>query len=242
MYHTADFRGARPVTSYNFTRTRYDACETTDSLERSTGPGRYAFAAADMNCGSCYQPNPKVRLQKTGDSEIAHYGRTDVESELLNLTRSASHCAAKEYQPATNPFNRDSLLRMPDCTGLRLGEDTRLNNPACNIRGAGINRFEWPCIDPQKNVEMPFDWGVQARTLAKDNHRPCVPRPIDVSPSLPQPPFPLPRPEAVPAPMLVAVPAAPQPVACMGTPGNFGPAPIGPPLVQYAPRRNLAAL
>ena len=33
---------------------------------------------------------------------------------------------------------------------------------------------------------MPFDHNINNRLVAKDNHRPCIPKPIDVNHSLPQ--------------------------------------------------------
>ena len=65
-------------------------------------------------------------------------------------------------------------------------EDTRLSNPACNLRGTGWNRWEWLCLNPQERVLMPFDHNINNRLVAKDNHRPCIPKPIDVNHSLPQ--------------------------------------------------------
>lgn len=64
-------------------------------------------------------------------------------------------------------------------------EDTRLSNPACNLRGTGINRWEWLCLNPQDRVEMPFDYNISNRIVVKDNHRPCVPTPLDPSPMIP---------------------------------------------------------
>ena len=32
-----------------------------------------------------------------------------------------------------------------------------------------------------------FDFNINNRLIVKDNHRPCVPRPIDQSPALPPP-------------------------------------------------------
>lgn len=233
---SAEFAGAQPIKSNNFTRQRYDACEMKDAVARSTGPGRYMMATTDLNCMGCFIPNPKVRLQKKGDSEKAHYGRTDVESELLNLSRSASKCPSREYNPATNPVSRDSALHMPDCRDLPFDQDTRMTNPACNLRGTGINRFEWPCTDPQKSFEIPFDWGIQARILAKDTHRPCVPRPIDVTPSLPMPPIPAaPRPNAAPTVPIVINEFS---KACLGT--DAAPiAPIGPSELRFNARPEL---
>ena len=34
---------------------------------------------------------------------------------------------------------------------------------------------------------MPFDTNINNRLVVKDNHRPCIPTPLDVSSSLPKP-------------------------------------------------------
>ena len=65
-------------------------------------------------------------------------------------------------------------------------DDTRLSNPPCNLRGTGINRWEWLCLNPQDRVEMPFDYNVSNRIVVKDNHRPCVPTPLDQQNLLPR--------------------------------------------------------
>ena len=65
-------------------------------------------------------------------------------------------------------------------------EDTRLSNPPCTLRGTGINRWEWLCRNPQERVFVPFDFNISDKTLAKDNHRPCVPNPLDQTLVLPR--------------------------------------------------------
>ena len=66
-------------------------------------------------------------------------------------------------------------------------EDTRLTNPSCNLRGTGWNRWEHLlCGNPQERVEIPFNWNISNRIQAKDNHRPCIPSPLDPTPALPR--------------------------------------------------------
>ena len=71
-------------------------------------------------------------------------------------------------------------------------EDTRLSNPACNLRGTGFNRWEHLDRNPQETFEVPRSNGlfaptVSTRIIVKDNHRPCLPKLIDQSESLPKP-------------------------------------------------------
>ena len=81
---------------------------------------------------------------------------------------------------------RGEKIVFKDCTLLQQ-EDTRLSNPACNLRGTGWNRWEWLCHDPQERVLMPFDYHINTNILERDNHRPCVPEPMDQTMSLPVP-------------------------------------------------------
>jgi hypothetical protein len=66
-------------------------------------------------------------------------------------------------------------------------ESTRLSNPPCTLRGTGWNRWEWLCKNPQDKVAIPFDHMIDSVLVAKDNHRPLLPKPIDQSLALPVP-------------------------------------------------------
>lgn len=77
-----------------------------------------------------------------------------------------------------------NLTHWKDC-GMSV-DDTRLSNPPCNLRGTGINRWEWLCLNPQDRVEVPFDTNISNRIVVKDNHRPCVPTPLDQQGVLPR--------------------------------------------------------
>jgi hypothetical protein len=61
-------------------------------------------------------------------------------------------------------------------------EDTRLSNPPCTLKETGINRWEWICYDPQDKAIEDFDRiPVNYRMVAKDNHVPCIEKPMDQS-------------------------------------------------------------
>ena len=77
-------------------------------------------------------------------------------------------------------FQKGPLTHFKDCD-VAPREDTRLSNPINNLRGTGWNRWEWLCLNPQERVLMPFDHAIN-RIVVKDNHRPCVPTPIDETP------------------------------------------------------------
>jgi|APSaa5957512535_1039671.scaffolds.fasta_scaffold56838_1 hypothetical protein len=69
------------------------------------------------------------------------------------------------------------LMHFKDCT--IPSEDTRLSNPPSNLHGTGWNRFDYLHQNPQDNAIFKFHVPINNRLVVKDNHRPCVPRPIN---------------------------------------------------------------
>ena len=174
----------------SFNRLNYDTCSYKHVLRESTAPGQYRLLTPSVGCDPCYPKEPKFRVQSQGVVLTGPMAATDTESELFNIVREESKCPSKRHLPnmrqdgtmcdtERNPFYKE--CEPPH------SEDTRLTNPACNLRGTGWNRWEWLCLDPQERVLIPFDYNIDNRLLSKDNHRPCLPKPLDVTPSLPNP-------------------------------------------------------
>ncbi len=192
----------------SFSNLFYDKEAYKQSLNQSVGPGVYTLSSFNQ-CGQCYPYPPSVRLQKQGDSHIKGQSLIDVDSELSGITRKQSKDINQQYNPEC-PDNTCTSGEVcgqgvvGNCKGRKRGErhsdgglqhwkdcfipaeDTRLSNPSCNLRGTGWNRWEWLCINPQDNVEIPFDWNINNRLVVKDNHRPCIPKPISPEPALPK--------------------------------------------------------
>jgi hypothetical protein len=55
------------------------------------------------------------------------------------------------------------------------------------LRSTGWNRWEWLCQNPQDKALMPFDFLISNRLMMKDNHRPCLPKPLDQCAMNPEP-------------------------------------------------------
>jgi hypothetical protein len=186
----------------------YDEGAYKKSINESVGPGIYRLAEPRVSCEPCYPYAPSIRLQKSGDSVSSKLPLVDIDSELMNITRKLSKDPMKQYIPhcpnsmctsgevcgqgvvgrcnnmkSGSRFNDTSLTHFKDCQ--LPAEDTRLSNPSCNLRSSGWNRWEWLCKDPQENVFMPFDYNISNRLIVKDNHRPCIPNPIDQTLALP---------------------------------------------------------
>lgn len=192
----------------SFSKNIYDKESYRQSISQSVGPGVYRMATPPISCEPCYPYPPSVRLQKRGDSLIKNTPLVDVDSELSGITRKLSKNINEQYIPQCpdsvctsgevcgqgvvgqcsgmkrgERASDSNLVHMPDC--FIPAEDTRLSNPSCNLRGTGWNRWESLCKNPQERVEMPFDWNINNRIVVKDNHRPCIPNPIDPTPALP---------------------------------------------------------
>jgi hypothetical protein len=73
-------------------------------------------------------------------------------------------------------------------------KNSRLDENASTLRGTGMDRFSSEVVFecPQANVLIPFDYNINNRIVTKDNHRPCIPVPIEQT--LPLPPKALPLP------------------------------------------------
>jgi hypothetical protein len=164
----------------SFNRLTYDTCSYVHDLDASLKVGEYMINTPfqDQNC---FFPNPYIRLNNNGAS-ICDSNLIDVDSELSGLNVKATKCPSKKFIPSNKPFC--NFVNMKECSFLS-PEDTKLSNPACTLRGTGWNRWEWLCEDPQTHVLMPFETGVNNRIVVKDNHRPCIPTPMDVDNSLP---------------------------------------------------------
>jgi hypothetical protein len=190
----------------SFTRPSFDTCSYRHELYQTIGPGEYQVAKP-APCNPCFVSDPHIRMQRFGASVSKNTAMIDVDSELLGITRKFSKCPEFKYLPhcnvsgngGANPggyvdekFN-NSTIKL-DCELLHFGdencfepvEDTRLSNPPATLRGTGINRWEWLCRNPQERIHIPFDFNINDRTLAKDNHRPCIPNPLDQTLALPR--------------------------------------------------------
>ena len=157
----------------SFTRNKYDKTYYDEYLRTVN-----SFSDEIMNVprnvqpNGCFNNNPEVR-----QSKMQNIRNIDAETSLRNL----------DYRQDDRPANCGNDI----CKTQMLGGDevkqspcnfvtssTRLDNPASNIRGVGINRFEYPLsIRPLCENMM----GVSSRLLVKDNYKLKVDTPLDQS-------------------------------------------------------------
>tara|TARA_A100001015_G_scaffold8266_2_gene10157 strand:+ start:2345 stop:2959 length:615 start_codon:yes stop_codon:yes gene_type:complete len=175
----------------SFNRLRYDNCSYRDFLQNSVRAGNYYFTTPAISCEPCYPYPPSIRLQKKGNSLVKGASLDEVESELRGITRRHTDCLDSYYIPKEgkiqigNKYIDDTMIDFKDCTQSQ--ENTRLSNPACTLRGTGVNRWVPLCLDPQKKLLIPFDTNISNRLVMKDTFRPCLPNPMSQTDALPNP-------------------------------------------------------
>ena len=175
----------------SFEKLRYDPCSYEERLKATTYPGVYKLNTPANDCEPCAQDipdDPFIRYQTWGPSACPPGIVVDDSSELLGLTRRASECPSKQYLPSSMPSQPRCAAPAKSKGPCRVPtEPTRLSNPPCTLRSTGINRWEWLCEDPQKRAMVPFQTNINYRMVAKDNHRPCYPTPLDQTDLMPSP-------------------------------------------------------
>ena len=167
----------------SFERLSSDSCSYEQKLRESIGPGAYQLGTPANDCTPCARDvptDPYIRYQSFGPGICPPGSSIDTNSDLIGITRKASKCAADQYLPSSKPVGNVCAPKgQLDC---RPGtEPTRLSNPPCTIKETGYNRWEDLCWNPQDRAIIPFEWNTSYRMVAKDNHTPCIPNPIDQS-------------------------------------------------------------
>lgn len=175
----------------SFNRLNYDTCTYKQNLKQSVGVGGYGVGTPRLDCHTCFPADPSIQMGQShigpitkgvGGSTCVDKPLVDVSSELLGITRQATNCPTGKFMPKDAEFCE---YQHPDMCPAMTSEDTRLSNPPCTLRSTGWNRWEWLCQDPQSRVLIPFDYNINYRLVSKDNHRPCIPRPINQADALP---------------------------------------------------------
>lgn len=165
----------------SFSRLGYDDGTYKYNLKQSISPGMYQVDKPRNDCDGCFFPD--VTMDRYG---VAVYpSLIDVDSELMGITRKASECPANKYIPTDkNQFGEKKFVK--ECRWL-IPEHTLISMPKCTLHEIGVNRFEYLCHSVQSNALIPFDYNISNRIVTKDNHRPCIPNPIDQTCALPPP-------------------------------------------------------
>jgi hypothetical protein len=165
----------------SFQRLSYDRCAYDERVNDSAYAGQYMLMNPLGCTKSLFVEDPQIHMSKNLSSwnnyapNCTDINLVDVDSELSGMNQTATKCRDRVWKKC-----KDVPLGAPTSEGADVaGEFTRLSNPAANIRGETVNRWEWLPCDPQMNATtiLPFEINGSSRLISKDNHIPCV-RPV----------------------------------------------------------------
>jgi hypothetical protein len=152
----------------SFTRYNDDPIRITKRLQISTNEGRYYLNTPGWGDKPNYINDPHIRLQGWGANYLNN--AIGIENDLHGLTRKTGHDeiesnnylkhSAYDYTNTKSyPVNNDILV-----------EESRAILPGFLFRDAEMYRWEKPLLDPQANIEIPFNYEMSSRIIVKDNY------------------------------------------------------------------------
>lgn len=186
-------------------RLRYDTDTYRTDLNQSVRPMNWTLDPVRNNQPTlCFPEDPFYRSTQ-GVSLKANESLIDTESDLRLLNLRASRDPQKKYLPkCTDNKNcepcrkgypcgngdvlqdkckqcQDPLIDFKVCNRPTT-DQTRLSNPQCTMRSTGINRFNPLYLNNQDETKwlVQGEVGISSRSVARDNHFPCIPRVMTV--------------------------------------------------------------
>ena len=156
-----------------FTRFKYDDCRTKKSLQQATDVGKWILNVPGNGSNPYYIEDPHIRIQKWGGN--LRTNTINLESDLRGVNRNLGRdCLGKDNYKNFNVSNE--AIQYPSSSNLTT-EQSRATNPAWWYRDLEQNNFEYPPLNPQTNVCLPFQSNLSTRILEKDYYTPkrdCV--------------------------------------------------------------------
>ena len=134
--------------------------------DQSKGPGLYQLDHSLKNNLPVYPwaPGTNVVIDKNGINRDV----VDTHSELLNLTRPLTKNIHLDYSPYDSKVFENKLY---GDDGYFKQVNSRITDPAFDLKEFGINRWEHLQIDPQANAIEPFPReGVNTVLVTLDTH------------------------------------------------------------------------
>lgn len=162
-------------------------------MQQSVAPMQYRlFNNYGVHTNPCRMNDVGI-LGTNGASSHPERSLIDVDSNLKNLNIPLSNASCTQYVPdcpcgksVDDCISCSKNKHQKECTLNR--NWTRLTNPICATgRELGINRFQPLCLNPQdrQRWEHQAEVGINYRMVAKDNHIPKIPVPLNHNGLLP---------------------------------------------------------
>ena len=153
----------------SFTRFRDDDARVQEQLHNLTHTGRYQINTPGPGSDIPFMEDPHMRLEKYGAN--LRTNKVGIESDLKGLTRKLNRDLLDENdykKMETESHIRSHSTRAPYV------EESRASHPAWTYKDLEQSRWEIPFVNPQTNIEQPFNFNLNSRVLAKDNFLPKI--------------------------------------------------------------------
>ncbi len=129
----------------------FDASQNKLLDEQARASGLYQLDEALRTSKPAYPWAPGSN-QSRGDKGVSP-DLVDIQSDLQNLSRPNTQNIFLQY----SPYESDTFQKPIHGQGDYFDQvNSRLSDPAFDLKEYGINRWEWLPIDPQKNAVEPF--------------------------------------------------------------------------------------
>jgi len=151
----------------SFTRFYDDPNRIEAKLKEMTFAGRYQLDVPGPGTNLPFQEDAQVRLQKWGAN--LHTNTVNIESDLIGLSRRLERDPQEENDYKQH-MARSTMPNYP--LSQPFVDETRASHPAWMYRNVVQNRWEYPLINPQANIEKRFQDNIQTRILEKDFYIP----------------------------------------------------------------------
>jgi len=151
-----------------FTRFKYDDCRTIKALQQATDTGRWILNVPGNGDKPYYMEDPYIIPQKWAGN--LRTNTIELENDLRGITRNLNRdCLGKnEYQRYNVP---NEAIEYPTSSQLTT-EQSRATNPAWWYRDLPQTDWQYPPLNPQANVCLPFQNNLSTRILEKDYFTP----------------------------------------------------------------------
>jgi len=147
------------------TRIRNDPIRISKENEIFTNEGRYQIDTPKWENRCEFFEDPHIRIQNWEGNKYSN--RIDIENDILSYNKPLSRdYLEKDVYINYSPSN----LKYPNYNNCSktITDDSRSVLPPFIFRGMEINRFEEPFINPQNNIEIPFQTNINTKLIEKD--------------------------------------------------------------------------
>jgi hypothetical protein len=150
----------------SFTRFKDDDVRIQKQMEQMTFIGRYQMDVPGPGVDMPFMEDAQLRIQRWGANLQTNV--VNVESDLLGLTRPLQRddVEKNDYIKNAAPTEQQHFPTLQSFV-----EESRASHPAWMYRDLEQPRWETPIINPQANLEKPFQNNLLTRTLIKDNYK-----------------------------------------------------------------------